>query len=68
MMFMIGVRWWLFGCFFALFLPATAGEILGNILITKGLTKRKVTLPAYRGRGHSVTVNFAMPLRDRVGE
>ena len=44
MMFMIGVRWWLFGCFFALFLPATAGEILGNILITKGLTKRKVTL------------------------
>jgi plastocyanin len=48
---MIGARWWLFSCFFALFLPATAGEIIGNISITKGLTKPKVTLPTYQGRG-----------------
>jgi plastocyanin len=51
MVFMIGVRLWLFSCFFALFLPATAGEITGKISITKGLTKPKVTLPAYQGRG-----------------
>lgn len=46
----------LIGCVSGLFLarPAAAGEVSGNILITKGLTRKKVTLPVYQARGPSV--------------
>src|SRR5436190_10739236 len=69
MVFMIGMPLWVFGCFFALFLPVQAGEITGNIFITKGLTKPKVTLPVYQGRGPTLPYAKSAPasIADELG-
>jgi plastocyanin len=57
------LRLTLFCCFSTPFLlgTAVAGGVSGSILITKGLTKKKVTLPAYQSRGPSLPYVPAEP-------
>ena len=52
-----------------LFLAGTgaAGEITGTILITRGLTKKKITLPAYQSRGPAMPYAAIEPASS-VGE
>jgi plastocyanin len=48
--------------------PAVAGDVRGNIFITKGLTKKKVTLPVYQGRGPALPYAPAEPVSSVVEE
>jgi len=69
MVLMIGVRLLRFACFFASILPVIAGDITGNILITKGLTKAKISLPVYQARGPALPYQSAGPssIADELG-